>query len=118
MAASLRLAEHGQQPAPGPSGVRWWWWWCGETISAFEELRLGVLSRQRGVCGGLRNWVKVGAHQGVTTFTKSRGIAEKMISLWAPVLRTLLRVSPKCVHLSDLPRNILTKHEPQAFTIL
>lgn len=48
-----------------------------ETISAFGELWLGVLACQRCVCGGLREEVEEGTHQGVTLFTKPGGTAEK-----------------------------------------
>lgn len=90
----------------------------GETISAFGELWFGVLSCQHCVYDDLREEVKEGTHQGVTSFTKPRGIAEKKTSLWAPMLSLLLRVSLTYVHLSGLPRKVLTKHELQAFTIL
>ena len=90
----------------------------GETISAFGELWFGVLSCQRCVCDGLREEVKEGTHQGVTLFTKHRGTAEKKTSLWAPVLRDCCSVSAMRVHLSDLPRKVLTNHELQAFTVL
>lgn len=49
----------------------------GKIISAFRELRFGVLSSQPCVRNGIREEVKEGTHQGVTLFNKPRGIAGK-----------------------------------------
>lgn len=71
--AGAWLAVGRSQPLPQVgSGVG-----GGKIISAFRELRFGVLSSQPCVRDGIREEVKEGTHQGVTLFNKPRGIAGK-----------------------------------------
>lgn len=71
IAPRWRLAGCGQEPAPGPSGLRHWW--GQKNISAFREMSFDVGASQPCVHDGRGEEVKEGTHQGVTLFTKPRG---------------------------------------------